>query len=89
MRATAGGPFSLASEYLSFASPKERYQRKGGPIVCVPKLRSGQPALLAFNGVLLNSLSLRQTQALIHKKLRYSAQSDGRIGQLVALLRSP
>ena len=36
-----------AGESLSFASPKERNQRKGDPTGCVPPLCSGQPAVLA------------------------------------------
>ena len=37
-----------AGESLSFASPKERNQRKGDPTGCVPPLRYGQPAVLAI-----------------------------------------
>ncbi|MFL9711810.1 hypothetical protein, partial [Methylobacillus sp. Pita1] len=39
--------FAPPGEYLSFVSPKERYERKGDPIVCDPERCSGQPALLA------------------------------------------
>ena len=45
-----------AAQSLSFASPKERNQRKGDPAVCVPALRCGQPAVLASGGVSQNSL---------------------------------
>ncbi|OOG36070.1 hypothetical protein [Polaromonas sp. A23] len=40
-----------AADLLSFASPKERRQRKGDPAVCVPTLRYGQPAVLGPAGV--------------------------------------
>jgi hypothetical protein len=40
-----------AGDSLSFASPKERKQRKGDPMVWVPSLRYGQPAVLAESGV--------------------------------------
>ena len=42
-----GRDVAPAGESLSFASPKERNQRKGDPTGCVPPLRSGQPAVLA------------------------------------------
>ena len=46
-------------------------------MVWVPALRYGQPAVLTENGVELELASLRQSLALIHFRLRSSAQSDG------------
>jgi hypothetical protein len=46
-------------------------------MVWVPSLRYGQPAVLAENGVELELASLRQSLALIHFRLRSSAQPDG------------
>ena len=66
-----------AADLLSFASPKERRQRKGDPMVWVPPLRYGQPEVLAESGVELELASLRQSLALIHFRLRSSAQPDG------------
>ncbi|MFN3571425.1 MAG: hypothetical protein ACK4VX_14180, partial [Polaromonas sp.] len=40
-----------AGEALFFASPKKSTQKKGDPMVRVPPLRYGQPAVLAKNGV--------------------------------------
>jgi hypothetical protein len=40
-----------AGEALFFASPKKSTQKKGDPMVWVPPLRCGQPAVLAENGV--------------------------------------
>ncbi len=79
LRAEAGS--RPAGESLSFASPKERNQRKGDPTVCVPCAdATGQPAVLGFGGVSLNSrrcASLRQTRALIRQTLRSSAHPEG------------
>jgi hypothetical protein len=40
-----------AGDSLSLASPRESKQREGDPMVWVPPLRYGQPAVLAENGV--------------------------------------
>ena len=45
-----------AGDSLSLASPRESKQREGGPTVCVPTLRCGQPALLSKRGRYANSL---------------------------------
>jgi len=66
-----------AADLLSFASPKERKQRKGDPAVCVPSLRYGQPAVLTFRGVSPKLASLKQGRALIRETLRSSAQPEG------------
>ncbi len=69
-----------AAQWLSFASPKESHQRKGDPTRCVPSLRCGQPAVLGFGGVSLNSrrfASLKQTRAHIRQNLRSSAHPEG------------
>ena len=83
LRAEAGS--RPAGESLSFASPKERNQRKGDPTVCVPCAdATGQPAVLGFGGVSLNSrrcASLRHTRALIRQTLRSSAHPEGQRGQ--------
>ncbi|MDI1272667.1 hypothetical protein, partial [Polaromonas sp.] len=42
-----------ASDSLFFASPKKRKQKKGDPMVWVPPLRYGQPAVLGKSGVSL------------------------------------
>ena len=82
LRAEAGS--RPAGESLSFASPKERNQRKGDPTVCVPCAgATGQPAVLGFGGVSLNSrrcASLRHTRALIRQTLRSSAHPEGHRG---------
>jgi len=52
-------------------------KRKGDPMVWVPPLRCGQPAVLAESGVELELASLRQSLALIRFRLRSSAQPDG------------
>ena len=79
LRAEAGS--RPACESLSFASPKERNQRKGDPTVCAPCAdATGQPAVLGFGGVSLNSrrcASLRHTRALIRQTLRSSAHPEG------------
>jgi len=63
---------------LSFASPKERKQRKSEPAVCDPTLRFGQPAVLALTGVSLElGYRLKQSRALIRPKLCSSAQTEG------------
>jgi hypothetical protein len=68
-----------AGELLSFASPKERKQRKGEPTVCVPQQSCGQPAVLASGGVSLElGYRLKQSRTLIPLKLRSSAQTEGR-----------
>ncbi len=66
-----------AGEALFFASPKKSTQKKGDPMVWVPPLRYGQPAVLAESGVELELAALRQSLALIHFRLRSSAQPDG------------
>ncbi|MGF6349765.1 hypothetical protein QF040_004478 [Variovorax sp. W2I14] len=66
-----------AGDLLSFASPKERKQRKGDPAVCDPPLRCGQPAVLAFRGVSPKLASLKQGRALIRETLRSSAHTEG------------
>jgi len=64
--------------FLSFASPKERKQRKSEPAVCDPALRFGQPAVLALTGVSLElGYRLKQSRALIRPKLCSSAQTEG------------
>jgi hypothetical protein len=40
-----------AGDLLFFASPKKPKEKKGDPMVRVPPLRCGQPAVLAENGV--------------------------------------
>ena len=88
-----------AGESLSFASPKERNQRKGDPTVCVPcaSLR-GNLWCSGLAGSRSNSLrftSLRQSRALIRQTLRSSAHPEGQRGQNIhtglcfAALRSP
>ncbi|MDP1888285.1 hypothetical protein, partial [Polaromonas sp.] len=52
-------------------------KRKGDPMVWVPPLRCGQPAVLGKSGVWLNSPSAQTTPALIRFYLRSSAQPDG------------
>ncbi len=42
-----------AGEALFFASPKKSTQKKGDPMLRVPPLRCGQPAVLAKSGVSL------------------------------------
>src|SRR6478752_3852806 len=51
-----GPGLAPAGDFLFFASPKKRKQKKGDPAVGVPSLRYGQPAVLAFRGVRANSL---------------------------------
>ena len=81
--ALAGGGSRVvapAGDSLSFASPKESKPRKSDPTGCVPSLRCGQPAVLSFAGVSLNSrrfASLKQTRALIRQNLRSSAHPEG------------
>ena len=79
LRAEAGS--RPACESLSFASPKERNQRKGDPTVCVPcaPLR-GNLRCSGLAGSRSNSLrftSLRQSRALIRQTLRSSAHPEG------------
>jgi hypothetical protein len=63
---------------LSFCVAKKKVSKeKGDPMVWVPSLRCGQPAVLAKSGVLLELASLKQSQALIRFCLRSSAQPDG------------
>ena len=83
LRAEAGS--RPACESLSFASPKERNQRKGDPTVCVPcaSLR-GNLWCSGLAGSRSNSLrftSLRQSRALIRQTLRSSAHPQGQGGQ--------
>jgi hypothetical protein len=66
-----------AGELLFFVSPKKPNEKKGDPMVWVPPLRCGQPAVLAENGVELELASLKQSLALIRFRLRSSAQPDG------------
>ena len=82
LRAEAGS--RPAGESLSFASPKERNQRKGDPTVCVPcaSLR-GNLRCSGLAGSRSNSLrftSLRQSRALIRQTLRSSAHPEGHGG---------
>ena len=63
---------------LSFASPKERKQRKSEPAVCDPALRFGQPAVLASGRGALELATLKQSRTLISLKLCSSAQTEGR-----------
>ena len=75
-----GPGLAPAGDSLSFASPKESKPRKSDPTGCVPSLRCGQPAVLSFVGVSLNSrrfASLKQTRALIRQNLRSSAHPEG------------
>ena len=79
LRAEAGS--RPACESLSFASPKERNQRKGDPTVCVPcaslrgNLRCSRPAGSRSNS--LRCASLRQSRALIRWPLCSSAHTEG------------
>jgi len=66
-----------AGDSLSLASPRESKQREGDPMVWVPPLRCGQPAVLAENGAGLELASLRQSPVLIRFRLCSSAQPDG------------
>ena len=94
LRAEAGS--RPACESLSFASPKERNQRKGDPAVRVPPLRYGQPAMLG-QGVRrrthcalrapfkqLRQVSARSACVLRHTHpppaLRFSARTEGNPG---------
>ncbi len=52
-------------------------KRKGDPMVRVPSLRCGQPAVLAESGVELELATLRQSLALIRFRLCSSARPDG------------
>ncbi|WP_341917392.1 hypothetical protein, partial [Polaromonas sp. YR568] len=52
-------------------------KRKGDPMVRVPSLRCGQPAVLAESGVELELATLRQSLALIRSRLCSSARPDG------------
>ena len=63
---------------LSFCVAKKKVSKeKGDPMVWVPPLRYGQPAVLAESGVELELATLRQSLALIRFRLRSSAQPDG------------
>jgi hypothetical protein len=75
--ATTTGREWPGGHFLSFASPKERKQRKGEPTVCVPQRSYGQPAVLAAGGCPLELATLKQSRALIHLQLRSSAQPEG------------
>jgi hypothetical protein len=68
---------AAAGDLRFFVSPKKPKEKKGDPTVCVPPLRYGQPAVLASSGVPLELAALRQSRALIHLKLRSSAQTEG------------
>ena len=63
--------------HLLFLRRQEKKAKEGDPAVCVPALRSGQPAVLAASGVSLELASLRQSRALIRWPLRSSAHSEG------------
>jgi hypothetical protein len=56
VHAVLGREFAPAGEYLSFAWPKERHQRKGHPHCLRPSLALREPAVRALGGVWLNSL---------------------------------
>jgi hypothetical protein len=73
---------AAAGDLHFFVSPKKPKEKKGDPTVCVPPLRCGQPAVLASSGVPLELAALRQSRALIHLKLRSSAQAEG-VGQAI------
>ncbi len=63
---------------LSFCVAKKKVSKeKGDPMVRVPPLRCGQPAVLTENGVELELAALRQSLALIRFRLCSSAQPDG------------
>jgi hypothetical protein len=66
---------------LSFASPKERKQRKGDPTCCVPcaSLR-GNLRCSVQRGPAQTRLRLKQVPALIRLNLRSSAHPEGPIG---------
>ncbi|AOG22530.1 hypothetical protein BSY15_2079 [Acidovorax sp. RAC01] len=78
---SAGAGSRPACEVLFFASPKKSTQKKGDPTVCVPCAdATGQPAVLGFGGVSLNSrrcASLKHTRALIRQTLCSSAHPEG------------
>ena len=63
---------------LSFCVAKKKVSKeKGDPAVCVPALRSGQPAVLGPAGAGLELASLRQSPVLIRLDLRSSAHTEG------------
>ena len=63
---------------LSFCVAKKKVSKeKSDPMVWVPPLRCGQPAMLTESGVELELATLRQSLALIRFRLRSSAQPDG------------
>jgi hypothetical protein len=66
-----------AGDLLFFASPKKPKEKKGDPMVWVPSLRYGHPAVLDKSGVELELAALRQSLALIRFRLRSSAHPDG------------
>ena len=67
-----------AGDLLFFVSPKKPKEKKGDPMVWVPPLRFGQPAVLNKSGVRHKlGYRLRQVPALIRFCLRSSAQPDG------------
>ncbi|MDP3828583.1 MAG: hypothetical protein Q8Q74_18675, partial [Polaromonas sp.] len=66
-----------AGALLFFASPKKPKEKKGDPMVWVPSLRYGQPAVLAEIGVELELATLRQSLTLIRFRLCSSTQPDG------------
>ena len=65
--------------HLLFLSRQEKKAKEGDPTVCVPALRSGQPAVLGAGGVSLElaPAALRQSRALIRHPLRSSAHTEG------------
>ncbi len=65
--------------HLLFLSRQEKKAEEGDPTVCVPALRSGQPAVLGAGGVSLElaPAALRQSRALIRHPLRSSTHTEG------------
>lgn len=55
-RGAAGRDVRPAAQFLSFAPPKERNQRKGGPLPATPMLRIGAAAVLDPGAAPRNSL---------------------------------
>ena len=77
LRSASKPGLAPAGELLFFVSPKKPNEKKDDPMVWVPPLRCGQPAVLGPAGVELELAALRQSLALIHFRLRSSAQPDG------------
>jgi len=70
---------SRRGEFLSFASPKERNQRKGDPAAPDPSLRYGPPPVRAPDGPAANSPACRRLKQRVW--LVPSAAVRGRRGQ--------